>query len=284
VLEILASTGFSTTLGTGRYSADASTDELDFKDVAYEDPTAYPPSSAIADRPNSLPGNFVAGDILDVGTVYVGCTERLPLGALFRDKDFRGQVHSFTSAGLIVDDTVGSGESTALAVNREVEQEEIPLSTSSAGIGSPGDVLVHVDGEQGNYSLLTNFRVKRGGSVFVGNGPHPGSPVSLQGAFASAWSDRVTALQGRAFLVRNTVTNVGTNEVSAGDELMLLILTNVLRLTFGALDPARILIGTNGAGEGYAAADLYRIEGHPLVSDHVKMIIDPSSIQLPRKA
>jgi len=283
VLEILASTGFSTTLGTGRYSADATTDELDFKDVAYEDPAVYPPSSAVADRPNSLPGNFDPSDATNVGTEYVGCTERLPLGSLFRDKDFRGQVYGFLPAALVYENVVANGPSTGFAANSEVEQAEIPLSTSSSGVGSPGDVLVHVDGEQGNYSLLTNFRVLRGGSVFTGNGSHPGSSVSLQNSLQVVNTDHVNVIQGRALLVRNTVTNVGSNEVSAGDELMLLVLTNVNRPAAG-LEPGLVLIGTNGAGEGYAAADLYRIEGHPMVSDHVKLLIDPSTIQLARKA
>jgi len=289
VLEILASVGFSTTLGTGRYSGDASYAALPgelgtFTNVAYEDPTVYPPSTAIADRPKSLPKNFVSGDALNIGTEYLGCSERLPLGALWRDKDFRGKIHSsLMPATLVLEDVVGSGSSTGLAADSQIEQDEVNLSTASSGIGDPGDVLVHVDGEQGNYSLLTNFRVLRGGSVFTASGPHPGGSVSLQNAMSNVVSTNVNAIQGRAMLVRNTVTNVGSNEVSAGDELMLLVITNVTRPPSVANDPSTILIGTNGDGEGYSAADLYRIEGHPMVSNNVKMLIDPSTIQLARK-
>jgi hypothetical protein len=141
-----------------------------------------------------------------------------------------------------------------------------------------------VDGEQGNYSLITNFRVHRGGSVFTANGSHPGGSVSLQNEAAFAATDHVYVVQGRAMLVRNTVTNIGATEVSAGSELMLLILTMVQRPATGVLSPSVITIGTNGDGEGYSAADLYRIDGHPLVRNNVRVNIDPSTIQLALKS
>lgn len=278
VLEVLASESFSTDLGTGRYSADATATTLDFKDVAYEDPTAYPPTSGVDHRPKALPGNFLTSDLTNIGTEYLGCIERLPLGALFRDKDFRGQIFGLNTSPLVYSSEASAGRSTGLAVNHG-EQDEMPLDTSSSGVGSPGDVLVHVDGEQGNYSLITNFRVNRGGSVFTGNGSHPGGEVALQGQVCSTSSDHTNVLQCRALLVRNTVTNVGSTEVSAGDELMMLILTNVVRLAPG-FTPGEIRIGTNGTGEGYSAADLYRIEGHPLARNNVRMNIDPATILL----
>jgi hypothetical protein len=77
-------------------------------------------------------------------------------------------------------------------------------------------------------------------------------------------------------LVRNTVTNVGAVEVSAGDELMMLILTSVVRGVPGLPIPGDITIGTQGSGEGFSAADLYRIEGHPLTRNNVRMNIDPN--------
>jgi hypothetical protein len=85
-------------------------------------------------------------------------------------------------------------------------------------------------------------------------------------------------------LVRNSVTNVGSNEASAGSELMMLILTSVYDAPIGSSAPTPIRIGTNGTGEGYAAADLYRIEGHPLVRNNTRMLIDSSAIPLTRKA
>jgi hypothetical protein len=137
-----------------------------------------------------------------------------------------------------------------------------------------------VDGEQANYSLLTNYRVTRGGSVFTASGPLPGGALSLQNASALAQTNHVNVLHGRAMLVRNTVTNVGSNEVSAGDELMMLIVTSVHRPPSGSPSAASITIGTNGAGEGYSAADLYRIEGHPLTRNNLHMQLDPATVQL----
>lgn len=284
VLEVLASVSFSTTLGTGRISADATTTPLDFRDVAYENPAVYPPASGVALRPNLLPGNFASTDVTSIGTEYLGCTERLPLGALFRDKDFRGQAFGTFPAPLIVSDSVGTGPATGLSTTSGLEQSEVPLSTATSGVGSAGDLLVHVDGEQANYSLLTNFRVNRGGSVFTANGSHPGGTVSLQNNSALAATDHVNVLQGRAMLVRNTVTNVGASEVSAGDELMLLVLTSVQRPVVSTPSAGFITIGTNGSGEGYSAADLYRIEGHPLTRNHTHTLVDPSTIVLTRRS
>ena len=283
VLEVLAATSFSTDLGTGRYAADATTTTLDFKDVGYEDPTVYPPTSGIEERPLVLPNTFVAGDVTNIGTEYLGCTERLPLGALFRDKDFRGQVFSSLPSPLVYSDQVGAGPSTSVAPSHSDVQDEVLLNTASSGVGSPGDLLVHVDGEQGNYNLLTNFRVTRGGSVFTASGSNPGGTVALQNQASLAQTNHVNVLQGRALLVRNMVTNVGATEVSAGDEMMLLILTTVQRPTVGVSSPSVLLIGTNGTGEGYSAADLYRIEGHPLVRNNVRVNLDPATIPLAKR-
>jgi hypothetical protein len=285
VLEVLASMGFATTLGTGRYSADASVDALDFKDVAYEDPTVYPPSSGIVDRPKALPDNFDSADAVSIGSEYLGLSERLPLGSLFRDKDFRGQLlGNDVRSPLILFDNVGAGNATSLAVSNQIEQDEVLLDTSSSGVGFPGDVLVHVDGEQGNYSLLTNFRTLRGGSVFVANGSHPGGEVDLTQPSVAAAASHTNVIQGRAMLVRNAVTNVGASEVSAGDELMMLIITTVQQLKDAQEHAGKISLCTNGFSEGYSSADLYRIEGHPLVRDNIHLHLDPSSIQLARRS
>lgn len=302
VVEVLASTGFATTLGTGRLSGDVSNppgplppgppppppppNPLDPRDVGYEDPTVYPPASSISPRPVTLTGNFVSTDAAEIGTEYLGCTERLPLGALFRDKDFRGNLFGSgegTRTPLIIFGGNGIGPAGSLSVTKTYEQSEFFLDTSSAASGAPGDAIVHVDGEQGNYSLLVNYRTNRGGSVFTANGAHPGGEVASGLPGIQAAASHTNVLEGRAYLVRNAVTNVGATEVSAGGELMMLVVTNVRQLK--DLDPhdGIVLIGTNGTGEGYAAADLYRIEGHPLVCDNVRLIIDPATIPLSRR-
>ena len=68
-------------------------------------------------------------------------------------------------------------------------------------------------------------------------------------------------------------------EVSAGTELALLVVTTANRI----LDmnrPAWVVIGTNGTGEGISAADMYRLEGRPLLRDNAHYTIDPSAIAL----
>ena len=303
VLEVLASVGFATTLGTGRYSGDTQEspppppppaippplpplNSLDFRDPGFEDPTVYPPASPVVPRPKSLPGNFDPLDRGETGTEYLGCTERLPMGALFRDKDFRGHLLGSgegTSSPLILLGGNGQGPVASLAATKSIEQTEILLDTASTSTGAPGDAIVQVDGEQGNYSILVNFRTNRGGSAFTANGGHPGGEVSMTQPDVRAEASHTNVLEGRAFLVRNAVTNVGATEVSAGGELMLLVVTQVQQLRDTNPHPGSIAIGTNGTGEGYTAADLYRIDGHPLVSDNVRMIIDPSTIPLSKR-
>jgi hypothetical protein len=214
------------------------------------------------------------------------------LGALFRDKDFRGNsFEQFPESGLLFHTQTYRNFLTSWAIQSTLEQTEIPLAASDLA-GRTGDHVVHVDGNQGNYSLLTNFRTNRGGSVFSAANPHPGGEVAAiypSGLVTPIGADdtRVNVLIGRAYLVRNAVTNVGLNEVSAGNELMLLIHTTSIAVTkdVAATDSQGwfTALNTNGFLEGNSAADLYRIEGRPLVNDFRKEVIDPSAIILTRR-
>ena len=64
----------------------------------------------------------------------------------------------------------------------------------------------------------------------------------------------------------------------------MLVMTNVERLVDGLQHPGFITIGTNGTGEGYAAADFYRIDGHPMVRDNVRVLINPETIALSKRS
>lgn len=286
-LEVLASVGFATTLGTGRLSGDVPPpNSVDFRNVGYEDPSVYPPVSGGALRPNVLV-SALANDTTEIGTSYHGATERLPMGALFRDKDFRGGslgLGSGTAAPLVYFND--SGEAilrSNLTASSVHEQIEVPLDTASTGTGTPGDLLVQVDGEPSNYTLLVNFRVNRGGSAFMANGAHPGGEIGIEHPSLTAPAGHSNVVEGRAFLVRNAVTNVGASEVNAGGELMLLVITNVQQLKDVNPHPGVVLIGTNGSSEGFSAADLYRLEGHPILNDHVRLDTDPSTIILSKR-
>ncbi len=281
VFEVLASCGFATTLGTGRFTGDyKKLPASNLADVGREDTTAYPPVSALATRPRVLLDAFtLETSTVEVGTDYLGCSERLPLGALFRDKDFVGGTFgSNVRAPLVLIPETGFGFLTSQSNAKKLEQTEVNVSSASTATGSPGDILVHVDGEQGNYALLSNFRTYRGGSLFCASGSHPGGEVAVVHPDVKA-PQSGNLISGLAFLVRNAVTSVGATEVSAGDELMIIVVTTVMIMPNDWV-PSFVVIGTNGSQEGYSAADIYRIDGHPIVRNNGRYFIDPSSIPL----
>jgi len=277
-LEVLAALRFTTTLGTGRLSGDfvAST-IVDFRNVGYEDFGAFPPASGIDPRPRTIPGVDLNSEL---GTAYLGLTDRLPLGATFRDKDFRGEPCGSTREPFQFHGEVTTGNFfVSQAVNKFLEQDEINLSTSSIGSGAPGEIVVQVDGEPGNYGVLTNFRTNRGGSMFLASGAHPGGEIAqVFEAFTPPTTPR-NFLGGLALLVRNQVTSIGATEVSAGDELMMAIVTTCIR----SINPSSFsftAISTAGSAEGLSASDLYRVQGRPLLRDNEKTEVDPNDLDL----
>jgi hypothetical protein len=286
VLEVLASVSFGTTLGTGRLSGDTvGASAADIRNVGYEDSATYPPSGSGAARPSIKTGALATAQ--DIGTEYLGATERLPLGSLFRDKDFHGDSLKLSNGNpspfVFLEDGLGLAWSNMTAP--VLERTEVPLDTGSVASGMPGEVLVHVDGEQGNYALLVNYRTNRGGSVFAASGDRPGGELGISlPNVQTATGGSTNVLFGKAFLVRNAVTSVGASEVSAGDELMMLVVTTVKQLKTTDPTSGSVYIGTNGASEGYSAADLYRIEGHPLTSDHIRLETNPATIILVKRS
>ncbi len=255
-LTVLASRGFVTSLGTGRLSGDAvASNSFDVRNVGRQDSSAFPPTSGVSNRPAILHGS---GLLASAQPDMVGMVENLPLGALFRDHDFLGggsrpfETVSDVSSGIVFSNPIPSG----LEVS---EAFALPAVTSP---GLAGEVLIAVDGEMGLYTVLTNYRVARGGSTFIGSGDRPGAGLAMSYQdLVGQLGDRV--LVCRAYLVRNEPTYVGATQVSAGGELMLYVVTNVAELG-PSNTAAAIAIATSGVGEGYAAADLYRINGHPL--------------------
>jgi len=283
-LEVLASTGFITTLGTGRLSGDvAQPNSQDFRNVGYEE-GVFPPLSPTADRPTVLSGALDPDLDPEVSSDYLGCTERLPLGALYLDKDFKGgRFSTINKSPFLYCDEVGIGSGTSgLANYKDIEQSEVSLAPPSTSVGLPGNFVVQVDGELGSYGVLTNFRTHRGGSMFVGSGDRPGGELFASYSDIQGSGRGSKALVGRAYLVRNAPTYINFTKVSAGDELMLAVVTSVVTLGTSP-EGASILIGTNGSGEGESASELYRIEGRPLVANRSKYEVDPSAIVLPTR-
>jgi hypothetical protein len=206
------------------------------------------------------------------------------MGALYRDKDFRGgRFSNVNGSSFMYLDDFGTGSiSASLSQTSNFDQSEVNLMPASVSSGAPGDLLVHVDGEPGLYELLTNFRVNRGGSLFVASGDHPGGEVAATYSNVQGTGKGTNVLVGRAYLVRNDQTSVGSNQVSAGDELMMLVTTRVMTLDTTP-EGATVIIGSDGTSEGTSAADLYRVEGHPLVSNRTRYDVDPQTIKLPNR-
>lgn len=117
----------------------------------------------------------------------------------------------------------------------------------------------------------------------MASGPFPGG--ELAGAFARLGPSAASnaTLCAIAYLVRNTVTSIGASEVSAGSELMLLVVTTVIRRSTTKTVPAFVFCGTQGSGEGFSAADLYRISGRPLINDGARGSLNPKDIVLGHK-
>lgn len=287
VAEVLASASFITTLGTGRLAGDydPSQPTVNLRNPGYQDASTYPPSSAVADRPLlEVGGVFTDVDtLLSLGTDYHGCVEHLPLGALHRSFDFRGE-SIYGQSG--VASGVNPSPLQVLPPAPGVEATKVsgspysaPVYTATQASGGP-DVLVHVDGESSNYANLTNYRTARGGSAFVASGPRAGG--ELAGVLGSVTTDTTfnSVLAGTAYLVRLAPTSLGATEVSAGSEIALIVATTATRKHPSKAVPIRLLCSTSGSGEGFSAADLFRVEGRPLAVDSVRVNINPSDIEL----
>lgn len=280
-LEILAATGFLTTLGTGRFSGEVPTFGVDTRSVGFEPWTI--PASSIAPRP-ALNSSALepAERVLTVGTELLGATCHLPLGALFLDKDFRGNAIGGPTGDLrqmSVGDYSPATQAGSVAPNN---QEYYTAPVHCASIATDSGVVVHVDGNGDSYNVLTTYRTNRGGSAFTASGLAGGD---VGGMLPDSKSSQTSGgiLSGIAYLVRNVPTSIGANEVSAGSEVLLLIVTTA-RAQSSAGTSNSVQINTSGSGEGYSAADLYRCMGHPLTNDPARTTVDPSNIVLARKS
>lgn len=220
---------------------------------------------------------------------FIGMTERLPLGILFQDSDFLGE---------IVEGTAFKINPTALAPLSFPQ----PLTTGgkefSRFIGVPGELLGMADGgilQYTPYNDITSpagtkkFRLFRGGgSVFVLSGENPGGPVSWLGEFLDPLPNLVLKggiLVGKALLIRNYPEEAfaTVNTVSEGDEIQMVIITTGLlgagnmsavgMNLFGEISPTEY-------GKGISAADRYRLMGKPMVRRRTREVRDPNSVTL----
>lgn len=283
-LEVLCSQAFVTTLGTGRFSGNMPDGDADVRTVGYE-PWSIPVTS-VDPRPALTPTALETAERgLTVGTELLGATCHLPLGALFLDKDFRGNSIGGPTGdrrNLALGDYSPGAQGASVAPTDNHEYAMAPVHTGS--ITTDSGVVVHLDGNGDSYNVLLNYRTNRGGSAFTASGLSGGDlGAVLPSSQTAATSGGI--LSGVAYLVRNMPTSVGANEVSAGGEIMMLVVTTARTQKSNAQGTQNtVQMGSAGSGEGFSAADLYRISGHPLTNDSARSSIDPLEITLARKS
>ena len=260
----------------------------------------YNAARVIGARTTSSP--LIGGDDMMVnggqGTSQIsltGMTERFPLGALVQDSDFLCENPLNDQASAVQSRPVGP---------RPV-QSFMPLTGGgdeyTRFLGAPGDQVALSDGSVSvlSFSAWTTdtptgsrvFRMFRGGGpVYVLSGANPGGPVEwVSETFPPAIEPvlKGAVLVCRAMLVRNFYEEAkpggGPYKVSDGDEIQMLVVTNGLMGDNLTTQEGITLSGTcspAGYGEGYSAADRYRLNGKPMFRGFTQQVADPATVTL----
>ena len=259
-------------------------------------PSNMNPQSFVASSSTPLIGgvNFPlnAGDgASQIG--LTGMTERLPLGALLQDSDFLCENPLNDHASAVKTSPVGPHPlQTLMPMTQQGEEFE-------RFNGAPGQLLALSDGYECiiSFSSWTStdtggtkkYRIYRGaGAPYVLSGNNPGGPIDWVSDTFPASSQPVLKggmLACRAMLVRNFPEYLVTSNThpSEGDEIQMVVLTyghlgdGSSQLTGLTLDG---IISPSGYGEGYAAADRFRIGGHPMFRGFTRQVPDPAAVQL----
>jgi hypothetical protein len=215
-----------------------------------------------------------------------GLTERLPLGILLSDSDFLCENPLNDSSSAFV----------TLPTGMQTDQNLLLLSGDAQEytrfVGGPGQWLYMSDGSILVYEAYTGgpstgtrtYRLNRGAATYVISEPVPGGPVDwVSGSLASGLKPVLKggALVCKALLVRNFNEEAFTvpTTTTHGDEVQLVILTyGVFGDGATQQDGVQLsgIISPTGYGEGYAAADRYLCEGHPLTIGRVRVSPDPA--------
>jgi hypothetical protein len=216
-----------------------------------------------------------------------GMTERLPLGILLQDSDFISE-DPFNDGTSAMESRVGAIQPIQALIPLTQGEEYTRL------VGGPGNWVGMADGGILHYEAFNestaptgsqSFRLFRGGgSAFVLTDPRPGGPVDWVAGRFPASQDPVLkggVLVCKALLVRNFHEEAfdTADTVSHGDEIQMVILT---RGILGKVDEQEVGVALTGSisptgyGEGYAAADRYRLEGKPFVAGRVREAPDPN--------
>jgi hypothetical protein len=219
-----------------------------------------------------------------------GMTERLPLGILVSDSDF------FSENPL--DDNASTMRTYPAGVRPIFSN--LPLTSGGVEytrfLNDPGSLVAMSDGGVLLYTPFTTitpggtkkYRIFRGGgATFVLSGAAPGGPVDwVSDSFPSSLKPvlKGAALACKALLVRNfheeAFSGASPNQIrSEGDELQVVVLTYAVYGNGATQADGVTLAGQispTGYGEGYAAADRYRLEGRPMDRGRVRTTPDPA--------
>jgi hypothetical protein len=294
-LEILASTSFINSLGTGRLSGSQPLPLLDTTEapnnppdyagtlvdltrrfsansVGYEDwvDQLFPvTASGVSTRPptviNALDevyDNYIPPEI-------AGSTSQLPLGIYFRDKDFLGKslYQTINTSG------IGNNQyGTFSFLNYEsplaptapgsstFEGTEFVCGNASGVVGVGSETAIYVDGTS-NTSSTTVFKTTRGGAAYSTTGPWSGGVIASRFPKLRPNINAGSVLVGSAYLVRSQPESVGNTEIHVGSELQMMIVTQAVPAYFRETNVSHSAAGTN---EGFTAVDKFRLLGKPL--------------------
>jgi hypothetical protein len=298
--EMLASTSFVMSLGTGRLSGSQPLPLLDTFEapnnppdyagtlldlarrfsanrVGYEDwadqlfPVVNSPTAptGVATRPPTKIGGL--DQVYDnfVPPEFAGATSQLPMGIYFRDKDFIGktlyqQINSTGVGSNAVGTFTFQNYEASLAPSSPGESTwegtEFVCGNTSGTTGVGSEAVIRVDGTS-NPSSTTVFKTTRGGAAWSVTPPWVGGPISSRFPKARPNINAGSLLVGSAFLVRSQPESVGSTEIHMGNELQMFVVTQAVPAYFRDTNVSHSAAGTN---EGFTAVDRYRLLGKPL--------------------
>ncbi len=308
--EVLSAVSFITSLGSGRLSGsnpvplltqneapnnppDVAGTLVDISRkfslnrVGYEDwtSTKWPLDNNQALRPalklNALSEVFDR----DVHPELSGCISRLPLGILFRDKDFLGkelyQMRSRNDTASIGIGTMSmteyeSSSSNGSSAGSQWEGIEFVVGNTSNLFGVGSESIIKVDGASQAYQFNDdrNFKTTRGCAAYSATKPWPGGVISSRFKKAKHDKEIGSTIIATAYLVKSGVEKVGSTVIHGGGELQLIIITQAVPSYFRDTELSH---SANGTGEGYTSVDRFRIMGRPLEKrrDSVDLSIKP---------
>lgn len=206
-----------------------------------------------------------------------GLTERLPLGILLQDADFIGEDplrNGVSSLQLYM----GGGGGAPGKKSPILGDEEYGRIEGSGFIGmADGSILAYTPWTLSTPTGTTKFRLFRGGgSAYVLDPAPSGGPVDFSAGGLPDGADPVlkgAILAGRAYLVRNYEEEAfaASSTRTHGNELQMVVITSGVvgnGAQCGHGYPLDGQISPTGYGEGFVAADRYRLEGKPLSAAH----------------